>query len=415
MAEGSSQVMHLRARWVLPVEGPPLEHGVVTIAGERILQVGPDCAGGGTVTDLGEVALVPGLVNAHTHLEFSDCKTPLGSSASSFAEWIGVVTRYRHERTERDARATERAIESGVRESTASGTTTLGEIATAGWRLANTLAGKLEVVAFREVIALASERFSEMLVEVAHHRQQATGRAWRAGISPHAPYTVHPELFARLVDDAREGDLPVAMHLAESIDELELLRSGSGPMVDYLASRGFWIPGAIAPGTRPRDYLQKLAEAPRSLVVHGNYLSNDEVALVAEHRERMSVVYCPRTHAYFGHERHPIERILSAGGNVALGTDSRASNPDLSMLAEMHCVAKRHPALAPAQIVRLGTLAGAEALGVRDDVGSIRVGKRANLAVIALDRPRAADPYEVIFDEGTRVTAVMVRGQWVTG
>src|SRR5205823_10181172 len=115
---------------------------------------------------------------------------------------------------------------------------------------------------------------------------------------------------------------------------------------------------------RPLDYLQTLATAHRALVIHGNYLAADEIQLLAAHRDCMSVVYCPRTHAYFGHEHYPLSQMLAAGVRVAVGTDSRASNPDLRLLAELRYIARHHPAIPRDVILRQGTLAGAEALGI---------------------------------------------------
>src|SRR5205823_8486807 len=135
---------------------------------------------------------------------------------------------------------------------------------------------------------------------------------------------------------------------------------------------------------RPLDYLQTLATAHRALVIHGNYLAADEIQLLAAHRDCMSVVYCPRTHAYFGHEHYPLEAMLAAGVRVAVGTDSRASNPDLRLFEELREIARRHSAVSPEAVLQMGTLAGAEALGIAHEYGSITPGKRARLAVVTL-------------------------------
>lgn len=409
----SEQPRALRARWVFPVDQAPIRDGVVTFGQGRLIAVGSRPESDVHVVDLGEVALLPGLVNAHTHLEFSDCPAPLAPSAASFAEWIGVVTRHRLERMERDPSAAGRAIQQGLQEAASSGTTTLGEIATAGWALRPPSAAAIDVVAFREVIALSSERFGEMHAAIEQHLACAAHEPWSAGISPHAPYTVHPELFCALVDKAAERALPVAMHLAESPDELDLLRDETGPLVEYLAARGFWVAGAIPRGTTPMNYLRKLADAPRALIVHGNYLSDDEIQFVAANRAQMSVVYCPRTHHFFGHQRHPLERLLAAGSTVALGTDSRASNPDLNLLAEMRLVAQRFPSIAPADVLKLGTLAGAQALGLQREVGSLTPGKWANLAVLPIEAREPADPHELIFAADASVSATLARGSWL--
>ncbi len=171
------------------------------------------------------------------------------------------------------------------------------------------------------------------------------------------------------------------MHIAESREELELLRDNAGPFRQLLEDRSMWDPAAVPSGSRPLDYLQMLADAPRSLVIHGNYLDDEELQFLSARREKMSLVYCPRTHTFFLHSPYPLCRALELGIRVALGTDSRASNLDLDLLADMQFVARSHPTIDPQEVLRMGTLNGAEALG-RFDVGSITVGKLANLVAI---------------------------------
>jgi cytosine/adenosine deaminase-related metal-dependent hydrolase len=187
------------------------------------------------------------------------------------------------------------------------------------------------------------------------------------------------------------------MHVAESREELELLRAHSGPLVEVLKSLGAWHPDVLPLGLRPLDYLRLLATGHRSLLTHGNYLARDEIEFLAAHRDRMSLVYCPRTHAYFGHEPYPLAEALAAGVRVAIGTDSRASNPDLRLLEELRHIARHHPSVSPDSILRMGTLAGAEALGLADHLGSITPGKRAALAIIPLSAG-GADAHEFLRD-----------------
>jgi cytosine/adenosine deaminase-related metal-dependent hydrolase len=409
-AAGSDHLTVYRARWIVPVDAPPLREGAIAIRQERIVHVGKQLASSNDAIDLGEAIVLPGLVNAHTHLEFSDCAAPLTGSVKTFASWISEVTGYRAQRAAANPGAAPRAIKQGLEESTAAGTTTIGDIATTGWRLPDHRI-PIDVIAFWELIALAEDRFRDVLDHARAHVDRSLSEGRLAGVSPHAPYTVHPDLFDRAIKLAVERGLPVAFHLAESLEELELLRSNSGPLVDYLCERGFWLPTAIPRGTRPLDYLRRLAQAPRSLIVHGNYLDAEEIDFLAR-QANMSVVYCPRTHGYFGHDRHPLEQLLNAGARVALGTDSRASNPDLSLLAEIRCAARRFPMLPAERVFRLGTLDGAAALGLEREVGSLRPGKLANLAVIATDH-RCANPLEVVFESELPVTATMCRGRWV--
>jgi cytosine/adenosine deaminase-related metal-dependent hydrolase len=221
-------------------------------------------------------------------------------------------------------------------------------------------------------------------------------------------------LLNRLVSLATQRALPVAMHVAESAEELELLAYGTGPFQALLEERGMWDAAAIPRGSRPMDYLRALGEAPRSLVIHGNYLDAEERSFLAANAGRMSLVYCPRTHAYFGHPPFPLAKLLAAGVRVALGTDSRASNPNLDLLSEMRHVAANGFGVDPLVILRMGTLNGAEALGRANEVGSITPGKLANLVAIRLPAAGCANPtaaLEAIFGGGAAAREVWVRGE----
>jgi cytosine/adenosine deaminase-related metal-dependent hydrolase len=233
------------------------------------------------------------------------------------------------------------------------------------------------------------------------------------GISPHAPYTVSPILLRQLVTLARTRNMPLAMHLAESREELAFLKTGTGPFQELLDERSMWDAEAVPRGSRPLDYLRLLADAPRALVIHGNYLNDEEMAFLAGKRERMSLVYCPRTHAFFQHEPYPLTAAIAAGVRVALGTDSRASNPDLDLLAEMRFVARAYPTIDPHDVLRMGTLLGAEALGREDEVGSLTPGKLANVVAVPLPEDLRGTPNDLlaaILAYGWPVSSVWLRG-----
>ncbi|MEX2172988.1 MAG: amidohydrolase family protein [Pirellulaceae bacterium] len=380
----------VRARWVLPIDQPPLADGLVTIAGGRIAAVGENLSGG-LPRDLGDVALLPGLVNAHTHLEFSSLDVPLGEPRTRFSAWIRQVIDYRRQ-TEALQSKRQTAVARGLAESQAAGVALLGEIATPGWPAECFAAQAVEAVVFLELLGLAPERQEPLLALAQEHLAQ---QRQHVGLSPHAPYTVGPDLLARLCVLSANRQVPVAMHLAESLDELELLLSHSGELVELLQSLGAWRPDVVPRGIRPLDYLEILSHAHRSLVVHGNFLGPEELQFLGDRRDRMSVVYCPRTFAYFQPGKYPLAAMLAAGMRVAVGTDSRASNPDLRLLEELRQIARQHPEISPEAVLRMGTLAGAEALGLDDRYGSIGVGKSARLAVVPIDAA-ASDAYEAV-------------------
>ena len=413
----------LRARWVFPVVAVPVENGVVTVERGRVVGVGEHCGASdtndlGDVIDLGNVALLPGFVNAHTHLEFSDLTEPLGRARMAFSDWIReIVTARRaalatlNEDERRRARIL--AVERGLAECRANGVTTVGDIATPGWPAECFADDEASAVVFHELIGLSLDRGDELLAAAREHvaRANSVGASWRAAFSPHAPYTVSPQVIEQVCRLSAESLVPVAMHLAESFEELELLGSHSGPFVDVLAELGAWHAGAIPRGIRPLDYLRLLATAHRALVIHGNFLVQDEIEFLAAQRDRMSVVYCPRTHAYFHAGEYPLRQLLAAGAHVAVGTDSRGSNPDLSVLEELRFIARRYSDVDPATILRLGTWNAARALGLEKEVGSLEAGKRADFAVVALPDTAETNSHRLLFESDTKVVATFCAGK----
>jgi cytosine/adenosine deaminase-related metal-dependent hydrolase len=254
-------------------------------------------------------------------------------------------------------------------------------------------------VLFREVIGLKRELIEPTLATARNHLAESKRQWWRPGISPHAPYSVHPELFERLLHLASDAQAPIAFHLAETLEEVDLLATGGGPFRELLIELGAWDETAIPRGTRPIDYLQRLASfGVHALVIHGNYLDDEEIRLVAADPQRLTVVYCPRTHAYFGHTRHPLAKLLADGGNVALGTDSRASNPDLNMLEEVRHVARHFPELPPSTALELATRRAARAMQLDERLGTIEPGKDAALVSVPLGNGAETDPHWLLYE-----------------
>lgn len=390
MNELDSSHYRVTARWVFPVSSPPIEQGVVEVADGRIVAV--HNRHDPRAVDLGNVALIPGLVNTHTHLEFSDLREPV-QPALPFTEWIRSLVGAR-----RAAPATRDVVQQGLAECHASGTCAVGEIATQDWSRADYSHSGLRVTVFRELIGLRSERTAAQF-EIARNwlkAPQPPSDFVTRGLSPHAPYSVHPDLYRDLARLAAEHQAPLAIHLAETMSELELLHHGTGEFVDMLKRFNAWDEKSIPSGSRPLDYLIPLAELSCGLVIHGNYLQTDEMDWLAEHPQ-VSVIYCPRTHAFFRHPPHPWLQLLSRGVNVALGTDSRGSNPDLGVWREMQFLVAQFPQVDPARILEMGTLAGAKALGQGADLGSLEPGKQAHLAVVDLSRSPEHAPHRLLF------------------
>jgi aminodeoxyfutalosine deaminase len=394
----------VRGRWVFPVAQPPLDGGAVEVGAQgRVLAVHRHPPA--NAHDLGDVALVPGFVNAHTHLEFSDLSEPL-QPAQPFSAWLRSLMTYR-----RSHGNAGQAIRAGLAESSRSGTTAVGDIDTQGDPEQYAHESGAYVVAFRELLGLDPETVSRQMgigvefLDDPHHRSMP--RFVRA-LSPHAPYSVHPQLLDRAVALAARWRSPLAIHLAETRAELECLNSGTGELVDLLKGAGIWQGPLYPSGTKPLDFLRRLDHLPRAVVAHGNYLDDDEIDFLASH-PCFTLVYCPRTHAFFGHENHPWRKLAARGGVVALGTDGRCSNPDLSIWHELQFLRGITPDADDVELLRMATIHGAIALGLDRQLGTIEPGKSSALAVIRLGDARISDPYEALFHENSEVVNLITR------
>jgi aminodeoxyfutalosine deaminase len=432
----------LKARYVFPISAKPIANGLVAIEGERIAAVG-DHVAADTVEDLGNVAILPGLVNAHTHLEFSDLTKPLGGPGIGFVDWIRLI---RHESQEIRIQT----VKKGINECVRCGTTTIGEISQGNFPASELETENMPVdgTAFLELIAPIADRaapameLAQTFLKGSGFRVQGSEFGWESnaeplilnpehspeprtlypvplnwqiGLSPHAPYSVHLDLLEKIIELSVRRQIPLAMHLAESREEIQWLEEKTGPVKNLLIDLGAYDPAAASQCSRPLDYLEMLAVASRVLIIHGNYLSRDEIGLLADHAETMALVYCPRTHQYFGHDRYPLERMLTAGVTVCLGTDSRASSPNLDLLAEIRHVRQHYPELSPGLVLQLGTLHGAKALGRDGEIGSLQAGKYANLAIVPLPVRKSAGPYDLLFDSDKPAAATWFRGKRVFG
>jgi cytosine/adenosine deaminase-related metal-dependent hydrolase len=353
--------------------------------------------------DLGNAAVLPGLVNAHTHLDLSGLRGHCPPTAD-FTDWLRAVIRHRRSRTPEQVQAD---IREGLAECLRFGTTLVGDISSGGLSWLLLAESPLYAVVFLELLGLTEPRAAAALAAARDRLEAHPATATcRPGLSPHAPYSVRTSLFADAARLAKEYGAPLAVHLAETEAELELLAHRRGPFVEFLTELGVWDPTGLA--TSPGDVMRCCYDAFPRLFVHGNYLD----ASLPPPRGG-SVVYCPRTHAAFGHAPHPFVELLASGVNVALGTDSLASNPDLDVLAEVRHLHRRYPEVRGDVLLHLATLAGAEALGWQDETGSLEPGKSADLIVVPLPDEEPPDPHRLLLESSQPVRSVLWRGEWV--
>lgn len=395
----------------------PLDGGWLWIRRGRIAAVGcgPPPGGGRVTIDLGDAIVMPGLVNAHTHLEFSAERTPLDASGG-LPGWLGRVVAIRRGRGEDAAGEAHAvaAIAAGMAESAAHGVTTLGEIATAAPAGAHAVAGP-RVRVFREALGLGVTSAQTALRHAARDEAALARQGLATGFSPHAPYSVAAPLGTALIAAARRRRVPVAMHLAESDAEAELAASGTGPFRDLLESLGVWNPAAPPVILPAAEWITRLARAARGIVVHGTHLGRDADALarLARHRDRLCVAVCPRTTLAISGMPPPVRLFHDAGVRVAIGTDSRASSPDLSVLAECRTLVQAGQTT-PEAALRMATVDGAWALGFERVAGALAPGRPADLVML---RPATTprDPFEAILDPATSIVATLRSGRVIAG
>ena len=402
----------LRAAWVFPGAGPPIAGGRVTVAEGLIVRVEAGPAEAGDL-DLGDAAIVPGFVNAHTHLELGPIPRDEAAGPEDEVEWLARVIRSRGDASPAEIAA---RIARNVRARVESGTTALGDITTAGASWPAVAAAPLWGTVFAEVLGLSEARGEQTWratkdwlrsLPPIHPAAQV-----RPGLSPHAPYSTAGRLYAR----AAESGLPLATHLGELPEEREFLAHKAGPLRRFVEGLGAWTDAWEPVGPAPVDYLPGAADC---IVAHANIFRKDEFARLVDRSDdlgpRPAVAYCPRTHARFGHPPHPFRAMLAAGVVVCLGTDSLASSPTLSLLDDLRFLRRHHPDVPPATLLSMATAHGAWALRREHQTGTLAPGKSADLAVLALGPAPAADPHDRWLLDDAPPLATMFRGRFVAG
>lgn len=406
-----------RAKYLIPRAGHLIENGAIAIQGDRIVAVGRrgevTRIASGTSYDLGPSVILPGFVNAHSHLEL----TALGDCIqefSSFTDWIRQILPLTRTMTDRDFEA---SINDGIRTMLSSGITTVGDIVTRHESGAVLGSSQIRVLAFHETISYRPEGFEEDLHQlsvasgIAEVVSRVTDGRMRGGISPHSPYTVSARMFRACIDLAREKKMPISSHFAETRDEADFLAQRGGPLVEYYRRHG-WPTDLGAEGTpTPIEYAERLGLLGMPAVLaHVNYPEEADWSRLAG--GKASVVYCPGSHAYFRHSPHPVERLRKLGVTVALGTDSRASNATLDFFREMRIVRKAVPGLTSSEILGMATEEGAKALGWLSEIGTLEVDKQADF--IACFGVNGENPETVagsLIEEASPPFLVMIAGR----
>jgi len=410
--------MLLRARVVLPVTRPPIDDGAVLISGNRIRTV---CSwreltvrAGEPVMELGDTILLPGLVNAHCHLDYTDLAGEIPAT-QRFTDWIKSITTAKAGKIYADfAQSWLRGAQMLLR----TGTTMVADIEIVPELLPEVwLATPLRVFSFLEMTGVKSRREPRFVLDDAVRKIESLPVSrGSAGLSPHAPYSTMPELLRLSAATARAKGWRLVTHVAESDLELEMFSHARGEMFDWL-QRNERDMSDCGLGS-PVQHLERHGYlADNLLAVHVNYLAPDDAALLG--RRGVSVAHCPRSHAFFQHRRFPREELAGVGVNICLGTDSLASvtrvrgRPmELNLFTEMQSFATAHPDVPPQTIVRMATLNGARALGRQGTIGQLSENALGDLIAVPFSG-NCADAFEAVVHHVGDIAASMIDGQWV--
>lgn len=377
-------MIRYRAAWVVPVTGRPIRDGWVAVEQGRIAAVGRDRSVVPGEVDLGSVALLPGLVNAHTHLELSYLRDQV-PPAAAFVTWIRSVMAARRQRPDPKADEILQGIGAGIDEAVRTGTAVVGDISNTLVSFAPLVDSPLAGVVFYELIRFNTPD-ADAFVDQACRQIDAlpAGSKVRASLAAHAPYSVAPLVFRaiRAAIDRRPFTL-CSVHLAEGREETEFIETGGGEWRRFLEDVGSWNPAWTPPGVSPVQFLDEAGFLDgRVLAVHGVQMSGADLARLA--RRRTTLVTCPRSNMLTGAGTPPIGAFYAAGVSVAVGTDSLASTPDLNLFSELAAMRALAPEIPASRLIESATLQGARALAVDAEYGSLEAGKRARVLAVTI-------------------------------
>jgi aminodeoxyfutalosine deaminase len=373
--------MIIRARTVVTMDGPPIENGAVAVSGAQIVDVGKfdeiktrNVCG---IVDLGEQALLPGLINAHCHLDYT-CLCGKIPPPKSFTDWIRAINAQKAKLSPEDYLA---SIHEGFEAVKKFGTTTIANL-TAFPELISQIQAPVRTWWFAELIDVRSSERANAIVDLAIESLKSAPN-W--GLAPHALFTGSRDLYRRCQEVARREKILLTTHLAESGEEMEMFRRGSGPLYKFMKSIsrpmddcGHETPLGLFIAASGRRALSQW------IVAHLNELTESDFKLLKELSNKFHVVHSPRSHEYFGHSRFPFKKLRSLGFNICLGTDSLASNRSLSLFAEMRAFERSQQGIPPLEVLKIVTVNAARALHQEYALGRIRPGFRADLISIPI-------------------------------
>jgi cytosine/adenosine deaminase-related metal-dependent hydrolase len=379
------------ASWLFRGDGPPLRDGWVKVEGDRIVTTGSGVPPAGAEVRRFDGALMPGLVNAHCHLELTTLRGRL-DRGQPFPAWVGQMRETTSAYGPSDYHEAARA---GIGQLLAGGCTAVLDVGNTGEAVRALAESPLRALAFIEALGLDPALADARLEAAAAHAAAVSpiGR-FRPGVTPHAAYSCSPDLLRRVLAHQRALGLPVTLHACESREEAELFAAGTGPLAEFCLR--IYPDAPRHEGTTPIRWLESLDLLPDgAIIAHGNTLNAADMEILA--RRGASVAHCPSSHAFFGHPPFPYEDLRARGVNVCLGTDSLASGDSLSMLEQARLFRAIRPHLPTWEALATASVAGAAALGLKDS-GALRPGSAADFIAVS-----AKDPEHPLDDEAPPV------------
>jgi cytosine/adenosine deaminase-related metal-dependent hydrolase len=383
-------LIRYHAAWVLPIEAAPLRDAWVAVDGGRIVAYGSHAGSRGAIDrdtqeiDLGRVAVLPGLVNAHTHLELSYLRERV-AAGRTFVSWIRALLSARRAYADPLAPEILAGIDAGIAEAVRCGTAAVGDIGNTLAACRPLAASRLAGVVFYEIIGFNPDDPVAPIARALNAIARAgVGGNVRASLAAHAPYSVAPAVMRAIADAVeREGLETCSIHLAESVEEVEFLRTGKGPWRELLEDLGVWNPAWKVPGVSPVQYVDQIGYlSSRGMAVHGVQMTAADLGRLAA--RGTTLVTCPRSNIHTGAGAPPIEQFYASGVRIAVGTDSLASTPDLNLFAELAAIRALTRGVPASALLDSATRQGARALGLDRELGTMAPGKRARLIGVSL-------------------------------
>ena len=392
-----STEMIVRGRVVVTMAGPAIENAAVAVLGDKITDVGKFSEiskrhSAAEIIDLGEQAVLPGLINAHCHLDYT-CLRGKIPRLKSFTDWIRAINAEKSKLSADDYVA---SINEGFAEAKRFGTTTIVNL-TAFPELIDQISAPIRTWWFAELIDVRNPRRASEIVDSAVARLKSQ-KHW--GLAPHAPFTSSKNLYRRCQEIAKRENTLLTTHLAESREEMLMFRDAEGPLYDFLKEIGRDMSDCGAK-TPLGELVGRLGNEPILgwILVHLNEFAESDLEIIARLPAKFSIAYCPRSHDYFAHSPFQFEKVRKLGCNICLGTDSLASNVDLSLFAEMRAFQTHFPASPPSEILAMVTTNAAQALNQQSVLGRIEPGFRADLVAIPCSDSTRVFEEIVAFDQ----------------